>query len=95
MDPLYQKFKMKDLMETDFLKIIAVLLSGQELELGSPVHMILCLVSHQSQTEQWYGYGKSQFITSQVRVGSWESVSWGVKMAGELTWVRTKFQKST
>lgn len=59
MDLLYQKFKMKDLMETDSLKITAVLLSGQELELGGPVHMILCLVSHQSQTEKLYGFGKS------------------------------------
>lgn len=58
MDLLYQKFKMKSLMETDSLKITAVLLSGQELELGGPVHMLSCLVSHQGQTEQWYDFGK-------------------------------------
>lgn len=59
-------------METDSLEIIPVLLSGQELELGGPVHTIWCLVSHQSQIEQWYDAGKKFFITSQVWAGSWE-----------------------
>lgn len=79
-------------METGSLKITAVLLSGQELESGGPVHEILCLVSHHSQLNNDMVLEKVILWPPKHGMGVG---SWGVKMAGELTWVRTKLQKST